>query len=335
MKKWSIFILLLLVGCLQEETVEEPYEVVLTGLDTPWAIDFLPDDTMIFTERPGRVSIFKDGVVTLIANIPSIERSEAGLLGIAVDPDFELTKQIFVYYTTSEKNVVSKFILEDDKLVGEEIIIDNIPNARFHDGGRIRFGPDNNLYITTGDATEPSSAQDIESLAGKILRITQEGDIPFTNPYENYVYSYGHRNPQGLAWDTEGQLYSSEHGPTRNDEFNKIELGKNYGWPNTQCTQQNQLVTNPIRCFSDFTLAPGSLEYFNGAFYIPGLRGTQLRRIILSNDQIVKDEPLLTNLGRIREVKAHKGYLYIATSNRDGRGIPKLGDDRIIRLKVI
>ncbi|MBI2652007.1 PQQ-dependent sugar dehydrogenase, partial [Candidatus Woesearchaeota archaeon] len=249
--------------------------------------------------------------------------------------DFDKNRFVYVYYTHQNGNRVSRFVL-NEKLEDEFILLDNIPNARFHDGGRIKFGPDENLYITTGDATVPSSAQDINSLAGKILRMNKDGTIPADNPFGNYVYSYGHRNPQGLAWHTvTKELYASEHGPTKNDEINKIAEGKNYGWPN-ECNEISKEYVNPIRCYSEFTLAPSGIAFYKNDLYIAGLRGTHLRKIIFDKDYktILHEEELFSDLGRIRDVVEHEGYLYIATSNRDGRGIPKLNDDRILRLKI-
>ncbi len=307
-------------------------EVLVTDLDTPWAIDFLPDGKLIFTERPGKVNIFDGKEKIIIAEITVSEISESGLLGIAVDPEFNKNNFIYLYYTNQNGfNQVSRFVLENNKLIDETILLNNIPSAQFHDGGRIKFGPDGKLYITTGDATVPSSAQDIASLAGKILRINKDGTVPEDNPFGNYVWSYGHRNPQGLAWNN-GTLYEAEHGPTRNDEINIIEKGKNYGWPQ-ECDKSADFI-NPIRCFTEFTLAPAGIAFYKGDLYVAGLRGTQLRRLVLDIDgKILKEEELFSELGRIREVVAHDDYLYIATSNRDGRGIPRPGDDKIIRIK--
>ncbi|MBI2451446.1 PQQ-dependent sugar dehydrogenase [Candidatus Pacearchaeota archaeon] len=309
------------------------FEVIADNLDTPWAIDFLPDERMIFTERPGRISIFSsDRGLKIVGNVEVNEVSESGLMGIAVDPDFGSNSYIYVYYTADKGNRVSRFVFDKDELRDEEILLDNIPNAMFHDGGRIKFGPDGKLYVATGDATNPSSAQDTGSLAGKILRINKDRGVPEDNPFENYVYSFGHRNPQGIAWHPKTkELYSSEHGPTRNDEINIIKKGGNYGWPK-ECTEEGDFI-NPIRCYAEFTLAPSGIAFYKGDLYVAGLRGTQLRRIVFYENNILKEEELFGGLGRIREVVAHGDYLYIATSNRDGRGNPTKGDDKIIRLK--
>lgn len=310
-------------------------EILVQNLDTPWAIDFLPDGKMIFTERPGRISIFDDGGVKVVGNINVSEISESGLLGIAVDPEFDRNHFIYVYYTYEKGNRVSRFVLNDE-LKNEFILLDNIPGAMFHDGGRIKFGPDGKLYITTGDATISSSAQDINSLAGKILRMNKDGSIPEDNPFGNYVYSYGHRNPQGMAWHPlTGELYSSEHGPTMNDELNIIIKGQNYGWPE-ECVEEAIGFTNPIRCYSEFTLAPAGITFYKNDLYIAGLRGSQLRKIVFDKDfkTIISEEELFSSLGRMRDVVEHDGYLYLSTSNRDGRGIPRLGDDKILRASL-
>ena len=337
-KFWIVAIILLITfyGCtMQEQTANEnsEFEILVKNLDTPWAIDFLPDGRMIFTERHGTVSILDNGDIKIVGNIKISEVSESGLLGIAVDPEFGKNNFVYIYYTHENGNRVSRFIL-DEKLEDEHILLDNIPNARFHDGGRIKFGPDGKLYITTGDATVPSTAQDINSLAGKILRMNKDGTIPKDNPFGNYVYSYGHRNPQGIAWHpVTKELHASEHGPTRNDEINVIIKGQNYGWPN-ECDEISKDYTQPIRCYTEFTLAPSGIAFYKNDLYVAGLRGAQLRRIVFDEDYktILAEEGLLSDLGRIREVVEHNGYLYIATSNRDGRGIPRANDDKIIRL---
>jgi len=309
------------------------FEVLASNLEIPWAIDFLPDNRIIFTQRPGKVSILNNGKLEVVGEIDVSHVQESGLLGIAVDPDFKQNKYLYLYYTHQTGNRISRFVL-NDKLKEEFILLDDIPRARFHDGGRLKFGVDGKLYATTGDATEPSSAQDINSLAGKILRMNKDGSIPDDNPFGNYVYSYGHRNSQGIAWNSKNELFASEHGPTRNDEINFIEKGKNYGWPFIECNEISNEYENAVRCFSEFTLAPSSIAFYNDDLYVVGLRGKQLRKITLdSNYKVIKEEVIINDLGRIRDVVSHGDYLYIATSNRDGRGIPRIGDDKIIRVR--
>ncbi|MGB9936803.1 MAG: PQQ-dependent sugar dehydrogenase [Methanobacterium sp.] len=311
-------------------------EILAENLNTQWAIDFLPDNKIIFTQRNGEVSILDNGTIKSIGNVSTVQIGESGLLGIAVDPEFNTNKFVYIYYTAQNGNRVSKFTL-NEKLENETLIIDNIPSAQIHDGGRIKFGPDGKLYVTTGDATNRPEAQNINSLSGKILRLNKDGSIPSDNPFGNYVYSYGHRNPQGITWNPlTKEMYSSEHGQSRYDEINTIIKGGNYGWPNYQGNDSPQGYQKPLIFYTDFTLAPSGIAYYNGALYVAGLRGSQLRKITLSIDgkNVTGEEALFNNLGRIREVVEHDGYLYISTSNRDGRGIPQSGDDKIIRIKI-
>jgi glucose/arabinose dehydrogenase len=314
-------------------------EIVAKNLIVPWSIDFLPDGKIIFTERVGRINVIDRGVVN-VAEIDVATEGEAGLLGIEVDPDFDENGFLYVYHTYYKEgnlfNKIVRFKMMGFELVNETVILDKIPGARFHNGGRLKFGPDGKLYITTGDALDPMLAQDVNSLAGKILRINRDGSIPEDNPFGNEIYSYGHRNPQGLAWHpVTGGLYSTEHGPVRNDEINIIIKGKNYGWPIVEC--ESQEYQRPIRCYKNFTLAPSGIFFYNGDLYIAGLRGKQLRKIRFGKDYktILEEEEIITDLGRIRDVVGRGSYLYVATNNRDGRGIPRPGDDKIIKISLI
>ncbi|MDD5082322.1 MAG: PQQ-dependent sugar dehydrogenase, partial [Dehalococcoidales bacterium] len=210
------------------------------NLEIPWALDFLPDGSLIFTERPGRIRLIdaQDGLLLqpLLTIDEVTPRGEGGLLGIAVHPDFSGNHFIYVYYTYQAgaglANRVVRFRMENGTLNDKQVIIDGIPAASNHDGGRIKFGPDGRLYVTTGDASVAELAQDKSSLAGKILRITDDGRIPADNPFSGSpVYSYGHRNPEGIAWDAQGRLWATEHGSSATDELNLIQPGHNYGWP--------------------------------------------------------------------------------------------------------
>jgi glucose/arabinose dehydrogenase len=329
----ALLILLLLASC-----ANPAVEVLMEDLEVPWAIAFFSEGSFLVTERnTGNVYHYKSGTTRVIGGLRSSWIGEGGLLGIAIDPQFEQNQFIYVYYTyegdEANLNRVSRFVY-DETLQNETIILNAIPGARFHNGGRIAFGPDAKLYITTGDALEPSLAQDLTSTAGKILRINPDGSIPSDNPFPNSpVYSYGHRNPQGLAWQ-DGVLIAPEHGPTRNDEINLITPGTNYGWPLVQCTNHAGYAP-PIRCFNDWTLAPSGATFdHNGNLYVAGLRGSQIRKFVMRNNQIVNEEVVLNQFGRLREVKYHEGYLYITTSNRDGRGTVLPGDDKVIRIAV-
>lgn len=323
--------------------LEYEVEVVAENLEIPWEIAHLPDGRILVTERDGQVIIIDEGEVARIHNVVAI--GEGGLLGMALSPNFISDNHVFIYYTYREAgrvyNKVKRLTLNGSSLIDEEIIIDRIPGDRFHNGGRIKFGSDEKLYITTGDALEVDLSQDTESLAGKILRINADGSIPDDNPFENSpVYAYGLRNPQGLAWNPlNGKLYSSDHGPTRQDEINLILPGKNYGWPIVTCNDGETEFEDPIVCYPDFTLAPSGMDFLPSEYllevplYVAGLRGNMIMRIDLDREgNVVREEPIFQEWGRIRTVVYHEGSLYIATNNRDGRGRPQENDDKIFRI---
>lgn len=324
-------------------------EVIATNLEVPWALAFLPDKNILITERAGRVRIIKNGRLEekpLITLSQVKQVGESGLHGVAVHPDFNQNHFVYFYYTYAGNgdttlNRVSRFKLEDNKLTDEKIIVDQIPGAVFHDGGRIKFGPDNFLYITTGDALNPSLAQDINSLAGKILRVTDEGKSAPGNPFynsegitqrsANSVYSYGHRNPQGITWDDKGNMWETEHGQSATDEFNLIEPGKNYGWPIITGDQIKEGMIPPKLQSGSQTWAPAGVAFFNGSLFFGGLRGQVLFQLNLNTLQL--KEHLKGEFGRIRDVVLGPDeMIYITTSNRDGRGSPSLDDDKIIRI---
>ncbi|MBI2594067.1 PQQ-dependent sugar dehydrogenase [Candidatus Daviesbacteria bacterium] len=333
--------------------------IVAEGLDTPWAIAFLPNGDMLVTERKGTLRLVdKNGnlqqmPVATLENVKEI--GEGGLLGIALHPDFSSNSFVYFYYTYSSEgdntfNRVVRMKYANNSLTDEEIIVDKIPGASNHNGGRIKFGTGGFLFITTGDAQNPSFAQDKNSLAGKILRVTDEGKPAPGNPFNNEVYSYGHRNPQGIAWDEDGNLYETEHGPsggtlgTGNDEINLIEYGNNYGWPEIQGDQTREGMVTPIKNSTpSVAWAPGGAAFYNNSLFFGGLRGQTLYEAVIENNKqslqghkvIDFKEHFKGKYGRIREVIAGPdGMLYITTSNRDGRGIPKPEDDRIIRINL-
>jgi glucose/arabinose dehydrogenase len=324
--------------------------VIAEGLEVPWALAFLPGGGMLVTERTGRVRLVsKEGNLAPepIATISSVKQiGEGGLHGIVLHPDFQKNKFVYLYYTyagseNATLNRVVRYVFDGNKFSDEKIIVDAIPGSQFHDGGRIKFGPDKLLYIATGDAQQPSLAQDKNALAGKILRVTDDGSPAPGNPFANRTYSFGHRNPQGIAWDQNGTLWQTEHGPsgteTGNDEVNIIEPGKNYGWPEIRGTQSREGMVTPIlESGRGNTWAPAGLAFINKSFYFAGLRGEALYE--------VEDAPgspkLVTHFknefGRLREVVAGPdGMLYVTTSNRDGRGTPKQDDDKILRINPL
>ncbi len=319
-----------------DETQSAPVTIIAQNLEIPWALAFLPDGRILVTERPGRVRMVdREKNLTLVATIPSVKHiGEGGLLGIALHPDFAENQYVYLYYTyagngNNTLNRVVRYQLESSKLIGEEIIVDNIPGASNHNGGRVKFGPDNFLYITTGDAQNPSQAQDRNSLAGKILRVTDEGEAAPGNPFNNLVYSYGHRNPQGLAWEG-NRLWATEHGPSTKDEVNLIEIGKNYGWPETEGDEGKPAVEKPILNSGSDTWAPSGAVLYQGSVFFGGLRGSALFEKTAQNQL---KEHFKNEFGRIREViLAPDNFLYITTSNKDGRGIVRENDDKIIRI---
>lgn len=313
-------------------------ETIATNLTVPWSIDFLPDGRMIFTERTGAIKLRElSGTIQTIGQISSLySGSESGVMGLAVDPDFNSNNNIYIQYTRSTGNRISKFTFNGASLTNETVILDNIPAASNHDGGRLKFGPDGKLYATTGDAVNTSLPQNLSSLAGKILRLNKDGGIPSDNPYGSLIWTYGHRNPQGIDWNpVTGAMYAAEHGNNSNDELNLVVKGSNYGWPETECNESGSGVTQPIRCFSEFTLAPSGIAVYQGDIYMAGLRGNQLRRAVIdSSNKLVEDQALFKSFGRLRGITAHDGWLYFSTSNKDGRATPASNDDRIFRIRL-
>lgn len=334
-------------------------ETVAEGLVVPWAISFLPDGRIFVTERDGHLRVIEDGILKEAPVLTlSVGRVEGGLLGMALDPQFESNHHVYLYYTYSELlstyNRVSRFTESNNALSEEVILIDKIPGAAIHDGGRIKFGPDGKLYVATGDASNASLSQDVDSLAGKILRINPDGTIPADNPFENSpVYSYGHRNPQGFDWDpATGVLVATEHGPSgergfAHDEINIVKPGKNYGWPEIVGDESDIKYASPAFHTGRVAWAPSGASFysndkmpiFDGKFLVATLRGTHLHvfEIDTSGGKIISETTLFAGtFGRLRDVSVGPdGYLYLLTSNRDGRGSPAANDDRIIRLTPI
>ena len=320
--------------------------VVATDLEIPWDIAFLPNDDMLVTERAGKLlRVTQEGKKKTIHTFKTVTRGEGGLLGITLHPNFVENGFVYVYYTYASakdgktKNKVERYVLKNDRLTNPLTIIEDIPGAIYHDGGRIAFGPNGYLYITTGDAGDPQSAQDTQSLAGKILRILSDGTITDENIFGNAVYSYGHRNAQGLTWDDNGILWSTEHGrsgfTSGLDEINRIALGGNYGWPDSQGNTTLGGTVSPILHSGKDTWAPASATYYNGSIFFGGLRGEALYEAELSNGEVSKLHRHDLGLGRIRTTVLHNDVLYITTSNRDGRGRVRTDDDQIIALTII
>lgn len=320
----------------EQVSVKSEPEVVASNLDTPWSIAFLPSGDMLVTERSGELQrIGEDGRAFAIEGVR--ETSEGGLLGVALAPDFEQSAAIYLYYTTNRTGVltnqVDRYVLDEDRLSERSEIITDIPAASNHNGGAIAFGPDDMLYVTTGDAAEPELAQATDSLAGKILRLKADGSTPSDNPFDNPVWSYGHRNPQGIAWDDDGRLWSVEHGQSSQDELNLIERGANYGWPTIRGDETRDGMRSPVvHSGNTDTWAPSGLAYYDGSLYFAGLRGQSLYRAeIVESERVNLTQLFSQEYGRLRAVTAHDNSIYFSTSNRDGRGSPAGDDDKILR----
>ena len=321
-------------------------DVVVDGLNNPWEMVFAPNGDIYFSERDGRIwKIESFGEAKVIQTFPKSGSYEGGTLGLALHPNFEENKKIYVYQTNLEleffQNKVYSFTVDGDELTDKQIVIDDIPGALWHDGGRIAFGPDGKLYITTGDAVNPGLSQDLSSLAGKILRINPDGTIPDDNPFDSSpVFSYGHRNPQGIAWDNNGLLVSSEHGPSGemgygHDEINVIVKGGNYGWPKALGDSSDDSFVNPIIHSGQTTWAPSGMVYFDsnkipsldGKFLVGALRGQHLMVVDVAEDgSLISAEKMFEGeFGRIRTAQmGPDGVLYLLTANGD--------NDKIIRI---
>ncbi|HEY4511584.1 MAG TPA: PQQ-dependent sugar dehydrogenase [Candidatus Paceibacterota bacterium] len=321
-------------------------QIIASNLDTPWNIVFMPSGDMMVTERPGTLRVIgKKPVSIKVEGV--VEKGEGGLLGLALDPDFSSNSLLYLYFTTVKgSNVINRvvrYVYSETWLADPVILIDDIPGGSNHNGGRLAFGPDKLLYITTGEAGNEDIAQDINSLGGKILRIKDDGSIPFDNPFvakggrAAKVYSYGHRNPQGLAWDSNGNLWATEHGrsgvTSGFDEVNLVVKGANYGWPTIQGSESKEGMSTPaVHSGATTTWAPSGIAYLDGSLYFAGFRGQALYKVSVSSGKLgVPKEYFKNQYGRLRAVSAGPdGLLYISTSNRDGRGSVKTGDDKVI-----
>jgi glucose/arabinose dehydrogenase len=309
---------------------------VATGLCVPWGVAFLPDGTALVTERrTARIlSLAPGGRVTEVQRLSGLrDIGEVGLLGIAVSPDYATDRWVYIYYSTQDDNRIARLHLGEPP----EPILTGIPVSDFHAGGRLAFGPDGMLYASTGETYETRDiAQDRNSLGGKILRITPDGQPAQGNPFPGSpVYSLGHRNVEGLAWDSKGRLYASELGENRFDELNLIESGRNYGWPLVEGTGSDRRFTNPISTWTPGEASPGGIAVHGDRVYVACLRGRRLIRVGLDGGDA--EVLLVGDYGRLRTVvRAPDGSLWVTTSNRDqiSNNTPAPGDDRILRLDL-
>ncbi|MDN5743872.1 MAG: PQQ-dependent sugar dehydrogenase [Nocardioidaceae bacterium] len=328
--------------------VPDVVATIATGLDTPWGLAFLPDARAVVTERDsGRVLLVSapeisdgkakgQGSVDEVGVMPDVAASgESGLLGVAVSPTFADDGLLYFYLSTAKDNRVVRAPLANDKLGTVEPVLTGIPNGTKHAGGRLLFGPDGNLYVATGETGKPQLAQRKKSLAGKILRVTPGGKPAPGNPFGTAVWSWGHRNVEGLAFDGNDLLWASEFGDQSADELNRIVPGENYGWPLAEGTTGPKRFAAPHETWPTEDASPAGLAYSDGYLWMAALRGERLWRIKVADGQTSDPTDYFEGeYGRLRTVtRAPDGRLWLATSNQDGRGEPGADDDRILLIE--
>ena len=320
-------------------------EILVTNLDKPWAIAFA-DERIFVSEKSGKIHVVTPSgkLDSPLISLQTPDIFGGGLLGITTHPDFENNHYLYAYYTYEENenlwNKVIRITEENSKAVDVITILDKIPGSAFSNGGVIKFGPDGKLYVGTGSVSDYSDEpQNLDSLAGKILRLNDDGTIPSDNPFEkSYVFTLGHRNPTGIAWNSQGQMYATDSGPTKNDEINLIKAGSNYGWPEVQCFSKIVNLVNPLECF-DPGLEPGGIIFYSGDKFdidnqmiLATQKATNLFKVQINDDGVNLDR-ILSGVGRIRDVgQGPDGYVYIITTNTDGKAFPAPDDDKLLRI---
>ena len=316
-------------------------DTIATGLTTPWGLDFLPDGTALVTERDTAAlkAIAPDGAVSDIGTVADVgPGGEGGLMGLAVSPDFAQDSTVFIHYTSSADNRIAALTITDGAIADQQVVLDGLPRNSTHNGGRIAFGPDGYLYVGTGDAQNRPPAQDPAYLGGKILRIDTNGNGADGNPFPEspLVYSIGHRNVQGLAFDEQGRLWASEFGQNTWDELNLIQAGGNYGWPIVEGPTDDPGYVAPQQVWPTDEASPSGIAILGGSVWMTGLRGERLWQIPLTDTGTAAPVAQLSGeYGRLRTVVvAPDGSLWLTTSNTDGRGDVRDGDDRILRIAV-
>ncbi|NNM35950.1 MAG: PQQ-dependent sugar dehydrogenase [Nitrosopumilus sp.] len=318
--------------------------VLAENLDKPRAIA-ISNDRIFVTEKDGLIRVVQNNTLleSPLATFRGADVFDGGLLGIALHPNFQNNHMLYVFLTYEENNTLWNKILQitesENKLVSAKTILDKIPGSSFTNGGFIKFGPDDKLYVGTGTVSDASHLpQDLNSLSGKILRINDDGTIPEDNPFSNSpVYSLGHRNPQGMTWDNEGNLFVAEFGPEKNDEINLIQAGKNYGWPEQECSG-NEKFEDAILCY-DPSIEPGGILYYSGksldfesSFIMASMRAANLYQLDFE-EGLGSQKSILSGIGRVRDVvEGQDGSLYVITSNTDGKGFPDSMDDKLLRI---
>jgi glucose/arabinose dehydrogenase len=322
--------------------------IIAEGLQAPRSLDISKDGRIFVSEKQGGIRVVENGTLLgqHVGDIKAENIGDAGLLGLALHPNFTQNHLFYVYYTYSNTTGLYNKVLmlqeSNNRIIDSKIILDGIPGDDYRDGGRIKFGPDGKLYVSTGDASIPELSQDLNSLAGKILRINQDGTIPHDNPFSSSpVYAYGFRNVQGLAWAPgSGTLYASDQGGAGNDEINLISPGKNYGWPREECNNNGagdvNRYTPPLLCFNP-SLEPSGMAFafsnklgYQNDLIVATLKGSHLRDIDIQSGS---QNTILVGYGRLTDlVESGDGSILVLTSNTDGRGLPQEGDDKILRL---
>lgn len=334
------------VSNLSNLTNSSGVEIIAEGLQAPRSIDISKDGRIFVSEKRGSIRVVDNGTLLTepVGDIKAENIGDAGLLSLTLHPNFTQNHLFYVYYTYSNStglfNKVLMLTESNNRIIDSKTILDGIPGDEYRDGGRIKFGPDGKLYVSTGDASIPELSQDLDSLAGKILRTNEDGTIPQDNPFSNSpVYAYGFRNVQGLAWaPNSGALYSSDQGGAGNDEINLISPGKNYGWPHEECnsSDDDNRYTPPVLCFNP-SLEPSGIAFafsnklgYQNHLIVATLKGSHLRDIDFDSGS---QNTILVGYGRIIDlVESEDGSIFVLTSNTDGRALPQQGDDKILRL---
>jgi glucose/arabinose dehydrogenase len=311
---------------------------VATGIDVPWGLAFLPDKSALVAERDSaKIKRVAGGQANEVGEVDDVDgSSEGGLLGLAVDPGYPSRPYIYAYYSTGDDNRIARITFQNNKLSDQQVILDGIPESAVHNGGRLRFGPDGYLYAGTGDGSERPNSQDDGSLGGKVLRITTDGKAAPGNPDGRPWFSKGHRNVQGLAFDGK-QLYAAEFGQNTWDELNAITAGTNYGWPAAEGVSGLDGMADPIAQWHTGDASPSGIAFAQGHIFMASLRGERLWAIPVANGKRTGEpQAFFTNeFGRLRTVEAAPdGSLWLTTSNTDGRGDTRDGDDRILRITI-
>ncbi|MBN9106748.1 MAG: PQQ-dependent sugar dehydrogenase [Propionibacteriaceae bacterium] len=306
-------------------------------LDVPWDLAVLPDGDLLITLRDAAdvVRLGRDGQVTTVAHIAGVvPGGEGGLLGLTLSPDFASDGFVYVYYTAADDNRVVRYRYAEATLSQPHPILTGIPKGGVHNGGRLRFGPDGDLYIGTGETGNSGLSQNTRSLGGKILRIHADGSIPSDNPFGNAVYSYGHRNVQGLGWDARGRLYASEFGASAEDELNEIVRGGNYGWPVIEGDGQREGMRPPLLTWRTSEASPSGIAVTpDGTVYLAALRGERVWKTTRNGDAMTDPVVFADGFGRVRDVEIVGSELYLLTDNTF-RGSPSADDDRLIALPL-